>query len=117
MGWRVHAGVGNHLLMLQGQVVLIARFDGDVETLAGAYDRAHDLIMSRGGAVPAGELRHHCAMSDDALYIIGVWESEQTVRARWSNKEFQELLASVGFPPTPTSMTILELHAIEPPLS
>ena len=38
-----------------------------------AYDRAHALIMSRGGAVPSGELRHHCATTEDSLYIIGVW--------------------------------------------
>src|SRR5262249_26024939 len=58
-------------------VMLIARFDRDVEKLAAAYDKAHDLIMSRGGAVPAGELRHHCALSHGALYIIGVWESDE----------------------------------------
>ena len=96
--------------------MLIARFDGDVEHLTGAYDKAHELIMSRGGAVPIGELRHHCATSDDALFIIGVWESEEAVRARWSSTEFKELLTSVGFPSAPTQMTILELHAIEPPL-
>ena len=103
--------------MTQRRVLLVARFDGDVQALTAAYDRAHDLIMQRGGAVPVGELRHHCATSDDALYIIGVWDSEEAVRARWASGEFQNLLASVGFPPTPTEMTILELHAIEPPLS
>jgi hypothetical protein len=102
--------------MTQGQVMLIARFDGDVQSLTAAYDRAHDLIMRRGGAVPIGELRHHCATSDEALFIIGVWESAEAVRARWSSTEFKELLASVGFPAIPTQMTILELHAIEPPL-
>jgi len=96
--------------------MLIARFDGDVQYLTDAYDKAHDLIMSRGGAVSVGELRHHCATSDDALFIIGVWESDEAVRARWSSTAFKELLASVGFPETPTHMTILELHAIEPPL-
>jgi hypothetical protein len=73
--------------------------------------------MSRGGAVSAGELRHHCATSDDALYIIGVWESEVAVRTRWSSDAFKDLLRSVGFPPTPNEMTILELQAIEPPLA
>ena len=34
-----------------------------------AYDRAHALIMSRGGAVPSGELRHHCATTEDSLYM------------------------------------------------
>lgn len=97
--------------------MLIARFDGDVDELRAAYDRAHALIMSRGGAVPIGELRHHCARSAKALYIIGVWESEEAVRARWSSSDFKELLASVGFPPTPSEMTVLELHAVEPPLS
>jgi hypothetical protein len=96
--------------------MLIARFDGDVEYLTSAYDKAHDLIMSRGGAIPVGELRHHCAVSRDALYIIGVWESGEAVRARWSSTEFQQLLTSVGFPPIPTEMTVLDLHAIEPSL-
>lgn len=98
------------------KVVLIARFDGDVESLLEAYDRGHTLIMSRGGAVPAGELRHHCATDADSLYIIGVWESAEHVRRRWSSADFRETLASVGFPPDPTEMTILDLHAIEPPL-
>jgi len=96
--------------------MLIARFDGSVEYLKAAYDKAHDLIMSRGGAVPVGELRHHCATSADALYIIGVWESAEAVRARWSSAEFKELLTSAGFPATPTQMTVLELHKVEPPL-
>jgi hypothetical protein len=103
-------------LMTQGHVMLIARFDGNVEDLKAAYDRAHDLIMSRGGAVPVGELRHHCATSRDALYIIGVWQSGEIVRARWASTEFKALLTSVGFPSEPTEMTILDLHAIEPPL-
>ena len=102
--------------MTAGQVLLIARFEGDVAGLTAAYDRAHDLIMRRGGAVPVGELRHHCAISDHSLYIIGVWASEEAARSRWASAEFRELLASVGFPPTPTEFTVLGLHAIEPPL-
>ena len=82
-----------------------------------AYDRAHALIMSRGGAVPSGELRHHCATTENSLYIIGVWESEEHVRRRWSSDEFKRRLTSVGFPdPAQASMTILRLHATEPPL-
>jgi hypothetical protein len=69
-------------------VMLIARFDGDVDELRPAYDRAHALIMSRGGATGAGELRHHCAIGEGALYIIGVWESEERVRTRWASQEF-----------------------------
>ena len=33
--------------------LLIARFDGDVEELTRSYDRAHALIMSRGGRHPS----------------------------------------------------------------
>jgi len=98
-------------------VMLIARFVGEPAELIPAYDRAHALIMSRGGAVPSGELRHHCATDADSLYIIGVWESEEHVRSRWSSEQFQEVLTTVGFPPTPTEMTILDLHAVEPPLA
>jgi hypothetical protein len=98
-------------------VMLIARFDGDVAELVRAYDRAHALIMSRGGAVPIGELRHHCATGESSLYIIGVWESEDHVQRRWSSDEFRETLTSVGFPaPSQAEITILQLHAIEPPL-
>ncbi len=97
--------------------MLIAKFDGDVQELTVAYDRAHTLIMSRGGAVPSGELRHHCATDDDSLYIIGVWESEAHIRRRWSSDEFKDTMRSVGFPsPEQAQMTILHLHAIEPPL-
>src|SRR5262245_55687006 len=96
-------------------VMLIARFDGDVDELVEAYDRAHTLIMERGGAVPIGELRHHCATSDQSLYIIGVWESEDHVRMRWSSDDFKYLLTSMGFPAA-NEMTILKLHAVEPPL-
>ena len=98
-------------------VLLIARFDGDVPELTRAYDRAHALIGSRGGARSSGELRHHCATDEHALYIIGVWESEEHVRRRWASEEFKETLTSVGFPaPDQAELTILHLHAIEPPL-
>jgi hypothetical protein len=98
-------------------VMLIARFDGDVDELRRAYDRAHALIMERGGAAGVGELRHHCAIGDEALYIIGVWESEERVRTRWASDEFDEVLTSVGFPsPKTAEITILELHVTEPPL-
>ena len=99
------------------RAMLIARFDGDVDELTKAYDRAHALIMSRGGAVPIGELRHHCAVTNDALYIIGVWESQDHIRTRWASNEFKDMLTSVGFPsPDTATVTILELHATEPPL-
>ena len=96
--------------------ILITKFVGDVAELKAAYDRAHALIMERGGAVPFGELRHHCATSDDALYIIGVWTSADHIRSRWASDEMRRLLDSVGFPVEPTERTILDLHAIEPPL-
>jgi hypothetical protein len=98
-------------------VVLIARFDGDVRQLTQAYDRGHALIMSRGGAIAFGELRHHCAISDDALFILGVWESEEQARSRWSSPQLEAILTSVGFPsPKTAQLSILQLHAIEPPL-
>ena len=70
--------------------MLIARFGGDVDGLKEAYDRAHALIVSRGGATSFGELRHHCAVSDEALYIVGVWDSEESIRTRWSSEEFEK---------------------------
>jgi hypothetical protein len=96
-------------------VVLIARFPGDVAELTRAYDAAHRIIMDRGGA--PGELRHHCALDEEALYLIGVWESEEHLRTRWASREFEATLTSVGFPsPKAAEITVLDLHAIEPPL-
>lgn len=97
-------------------VVLIARFAGDVERLSQAYDRAHALIAKQPGP-PIGELRHHCALGEGALYLIGVWESEERLRARWESPEFERLLTSVGFPaPSTADVTVLQLHEIMPPL-
>jgi hypothetical protein len=97
--------------------MLIARFVGDVERLKADYDRVHAMILSRGGATSFGELRHFCAVGNDALYIIGVWESEERIRSRWSSDEFEKLLVSGGFPsPKSAELTILHLHNMEPPL-
>jgi quinol monooxygenase YgiN len=95
--------------------LLIARFRGDVEELTRAYDRAHKLIMDAGG--PPGELRHHCATSEDSLYLVGVWESEEVLRTRFASEGFRRALTEAGFPsPDEAEVTILRLHAIEPPL-
>jgi hypothetical protein len=97
--------------------LLIARFDGNVDEMMKAYDRAHALIMSRGGATSFGELRHHCAVGGGSLYIVGVWDSEDSIRKRWSSDDFEKALIGVGFPsPKNAHLTILRLHAIEPPL-
>jgi len=63
--------------------------------LTRSYDRAHALIGSRG--------------------IVGVWDSEEHVRSRWSSDEFENVLTSVGFPsPKNPNLTLPDLHAIEP---
>ncbi|MBA3290397.1 MAG: hypothetical protein H0U17_02755 [Actinobacteria bacterium] len=95
--------------------MLIARFDDGVERLTHADDEAHRLIVERGG--PPGELRHHCAVGDGALYTIGVWDSEERLRTRFESKGFKDALSSAGFPSFDTAdLTILQLHATEPPL-
>jgi hypothetical protein len=46
--------IGQPAETTDGRVILVARFDGNVDALISAYDKAHDVIMSRGGAVPIG---------------------------------------------------------------
>ena len=70
-------------------VMLIARFDGDVPEMTEGYHRAHSSMMSRAGAVPSGERRHHCATTENSLYIIGVWGSDEHVRWRRSSDELR----------------------------
>lgn len=95
--------------------LVIARFRGDVEKMTRAYDRAHRAIMDAGG--PPGELRHHCAVSDDSLYIVGVWESEEAMRTRFASQQMRDALVAAGFPPMDDAeVSVLRLHAVEPPL-
>jgi hypothetical protein len=57
------------------------------------------------------------AIGEGVLCIVGVWESEERVRSRWPSEEFEDVLTSAGFPsPKTAAITILELHATEPPL-
>jgi hypothetical protein len=99
---------------MPNRVLLIARFRGDVEDLTRAYDRAHQSIMDAGG--PPGELRHHCAVSADSLYIVGLWESEERLKTRFASGEMQGALESAGFPAmSQAEQTILQVHAVEPP--
>jgi hypothetical protein len=98
-----------------GRALLIARFRGDVDELLRAYDRAHRRIMDAGG--PPGELRHHCAVDDDSLYLVGLWESEEVLRSRFASEAFRGALAEAGFPPMEDAeITVLRVHAVEPPL-
>ena len=98
-----------------GRALLIARFRGNVDELLRAYDRAHRTIMDAGG--PPGELRHHCAVDDDSLYLVGLWESEEVLRSRFASEAFRSALAGAGFPPIEDAeVTVLRVHAIEPPL-
>lgn len=100
---------------VQDRVLLIARFQGDVEELTHAYDRAHQLIMDAGG--PPGELRHHCAVSADSLYIVGLWESEERLRTRFASGEMRGALERTAFPAmNQAEQTILQVHAVEPPI-
>ena len=97
------------------RALLIAKFRGDVDALTRAYDRAHQAIMQAGGT--PGELRHHCAVGEDSLVIVGVWESEEVLRARFASDAMQTALIEAGFPPmSDAQLTVLRLHAVEPPL-
>ncbi len=96
--------------------MLIARFPGDPDKLGAAYDRAHQLIALQPGP-PIGELRHHCAIGDDALYIVGLWRSEAHITARFTDLAFQRLLRAAAFPtPDAAEITVLHLHATTPPI-
>jgi len=97
------------------RALLIARFRGDVDELTRAYDRAHQAIMQAGGA--PGELRHHCGVDGDSLFIVGVWESEELLRTRLASAGLETMLADAGFPSmADAETTVLRLHAVEPPL-
>ena len=85
--------------------LLIARFDGDINDLTQAYDRAHALIMSRGGATSFGELRHHCAVGNGALFMLAsgnpLSKSEVAGRAmsskrRWFRLDFRRQTAPIS---------------------
>jgi hypothetical protein len=99
----------------QVRALLIARFRGDVKELTRAYDRAHQMIMAAGGA--PGELRHHNGVGNDSLFHCGVWESDELLRTRFASERMRKTLADAGFPSMDDAeITVLRLHAVEPPL-
>ena len=102
-------------------VLLIARFSGDVADLTRAYDRGHAMIMAAGGAEQFGELRHHCAISQDALYIVGVWQSEDTSghvgRAPSSKSAWSPPDSRRPRPPTSPSWTFTPSNRLCDPLA
>jgi hypothetical protein len=47
----------------------------------------------------------------------GVWQSEELLRSRFASAQFGAALATAGFPPMESAdISVLRLHAIEPPL-
>jgi hypothetical protein len=48
---------------------------------------------------------------------VGVWESAELLRTRFASEGMRRTLADAGFPSMDDAeITILRLHAVEPPL-
>ena len=83
-----------------------------VNILGGPHRYGGPSPSQRSGAAPT---RSGLAVLEPCT--SSVWESEERVRTRWASEEFEDVLTSVGFPsPKTADITILELHATEPPL-
>jgi quinol monooxygenase YgiN len=51
------------------------------------------------------------------VYLVGVWESEEAMRTRFGSDQMRATLADAGFPAMDEAeITVLRLHAVEPPL-
>src|SRR5688500_20235963 len=97
------------------RALMIARFHGDVDELTRAYDRAHRVIMQAGGA--PGELRHHCGVGEDALALVGVWESEEIRRTRFGTGAIRRALSKDAIPSIDDAeMTVVRPPAVAPQL-
>ena len=56
-------------------------------------------------------------LSETTHCSLWVWESEELMRTRFSSDGMRRALAEAGFPPMDTAeITVLRLHAVEPPL-
>lgn len=97
---------------------VLARFDGDPNQLQQAYDQASSsLEQQTGSALPPGALRHTCALAENALFVVDVWESEAALRAVIESDQFQQALTGAGFPsPKEADIQVLQVHAAIPPL-
>ena len=94
-------------------VLMIAKFAGDPETLRAAYDKADSALEAKlGTRMPPGATHHVCAISDDALFVVDVWESEETLRGMLQAPEFVDTVMAAGFPsPTDADIQIFPIHA------
>ena len=99
-------------------VLMIAKFKGSPSELKTAYDKSSKLLEEQtGSALPPGAVRHACALSDDALFVVDIWESEEVLRGTIESDQFEQMLTSQGFPsPRNAEIQILQVHATIPPL-
>ena len=95
-------------------VLMIAKFHGDPEALKIAYDKADGQLASKlGTRMPPGSLHHVSAVAPDGLYIVDVWESEETLQGMLGSPAFTETLADAGFPgPDQAEIQVLPVHAV-----
>ena len=98
-------------------VLMIAKFPGDPEALKVACDKADDELEAKFGTrMPPGATHHVCATSDDGLFIVDVWESEEVLRGMLQSPEFGETVVAAGFPsPAEADIQILPIYAELPP--
>jgi len=99
-------------------VLLIARFNGSPDQLKRAYDQASKMLEAQtGSAMPPGAIRHTCALADNALYIVDIWQSEQAVRSMLESEQFEQVLTAAGFPsPRQADIQVLQVHNTIPAL-
>jgi hypothetical protein len=95
-------------------VLLIAKFPGDPDALKTAYDKADAELESKlGTRMPPGSLHHVSAVAPDGLYIVDVWESEESLRGMLQSPAFMETLKAAGFPgPDEADIQIVPIHAV-----
>jgi heme-degrading monooxygenase HmoA len=92
-------------------VLVLFKWEGDLDELLGAYDRelAH--------AVPREQpqrISQTCARANDGIVIVDVWQSREDFQKMMEDPEFQKNLESAGWPTEPQLVQIYEVHATIP---
>jgi hypothetical protein len=73
-------------------MLYIARFEGDPAEMEESYHRTYRMLAGLPGrgrdwGIPAVILRHVCAFSSDAMWIVDLYENEKTMRNLIFNRE------------------------------
>jgi hypothetical protein len=92
-------------------VLVLFRWEGDPDELLAAYYREMQYPVPRE---QPRRISHTCALADDGMVIVDVWQSREDFQTMMDDPEFQRNLQASGWPTELQLVEVCEVHATIP---